>query len=349
MRAEEIYIVKLFVRRISHLFAVQIICCPPHISQFINSKHDKRTFSALQFNVQRFTKMVPLHIFCSLLLLLCANTLVSGHGNMVKPFTWWDPDQIGWTWELGTGAKTGIGCGSLDLPPEAECSDSGGDCDENWYANNVKIPGNATNLPPEMFPSGECGKEDHPWHAPGTAPIYSPCGTAGGMPNGCNDDGEGEFGDCCGSDGKCGSWAFGPNAENVEWPDMPITEWTAGSSQEVAWYVGPNHAGGYQYRLCKMPEGGVGELTEECFQQNPLEFDGKDQWINYKKDRETGDLTEVKAAQTREGTFPEGSMWRANQILRGDDVPDEMLHGHIVDNVIVPSDIEPGEYVVSFR
>ena len=51
------------------------------------------------------------------------------------------------------------------------------------------------------------------------------------MPNGCNHDGEGEFGDCCGSDGKCGSWAFGPNAEDVEWPDMPITEWNAGSSQ----------------------------------------------------------------------------------------------------------------------
>ena len=43
------------------------------------------------------------------------------------------------------------------------------------------------------------------------------------MPNGCNHDGEGDFGDCCGSDGKCGSWAFGPNAEDVEWPEMPIT------------------------------------------------------------------------------------------------------------------------------
>ena len=72
----------------------------------------------------------------------------------------------------------------------------------------------------------------------------------------------------------------------------------------MAWYVGPNHAGGYHYRLCKMPEGGIGELTEECFQQTPLEFDGEDQWINYKKDRETGELTEVKALQTREGTFP---------------------------------------------
>ena len=75
---------------------------------------------------------------------------------------------------------------------------------------------------------GECGKEDHPWNAPGTAPIYSPCGTAGGMPNGCNNDGEGGYCDCCMED-KCGAWAFGPNAEDIEWPNMPITEWIAGT------------------------------------------------------------------------------------------------------------------------
>ena len=96
-----------------------------------------------------------LHVIYSLVLVLPNSIFVLGHGNMVRPFTWWDPDQIGWTWELGTGAKTGIGCGSLDLPPEAESSESGGDCDENWYANDVKIPGNASsNLPPEMFPNG---------------------------------------------------------------------------------------------------------------------------------------------------------------------------------------------------
>ena len=47
------------------------------------------------------------------------------------------------------------------------------------------------------------------------------------------------------------------------------------TSQEVAWYCGANHAGGYSYRLCKMPEGGIGDVTEECFQQTPLEFVGK--------------------------------------------------------------------------
>ena len=36
--------------------------------------------------------------------------------------------------------------------------------------------------------------------------------------------------------------------------------------QEVKWYVSANHAGGYSYRLCKMPERGIKDLTEECFQ-----------------------------------------------------------------------------------
>ena len=97
-------------------------------------------------------KMVFSHILCSLLFL---GSMVNGHGNMVKPATWWDPDQFEWAWEMGTGHDTDIGCGSLDLPSKANCSDYGGDCDQNWYANNVRIPGTATNLPPEMFPSGE--------------------------------------------------------------------------------------------------------------------------------------------------------------------------------------------------
>ena len=81
----------------------------------------------------------------------------------------------------------------------------------------------------------------------------------------------------------------------------------------MAWHLGANHAGGYSYRLCKMPEGGIGDLTEECFQQNPLDFVGDIQWIEYQKDKNTGFRTELEALQTTEGTHPAGSMWRANQ------------------------------------
>ena len=44
--------------------------------------------------------------------------------------------------------------------------------------------------------------------------------------------------------------------ENYEWPDMPVTEWRAGSFQEVAWWAGANHAGGYSYRPV-LPDGKI--------------------------------------------------------------------------------------------
>ena len=66
-----------------------------------------------------------------------------------------------------------------------------------------------------------------PWSAPGTTFVNGPCGTLEGAPNDCKDDGVGEFGECGGE--SCGKFAMGDNAENYEWPDMPITEWRAGS------------------------------------------------------------------------------------------------------------------------
>ena len=44
---------------------------------------------------------------------------------------------------------------------------------------------------------------------------------------GCDNDGEGSFGDCC--SGNCDSFALGGNAETYQWPNMPVTEWTAGA------------------------------------------------------------------------------------------------------------------------
>ena len=45
------------------------------------------------------------------------------------------------------------------------------------------------------------------------------------------------YGDCCsiGKFGGCsGGWAFGEGAHLSEWSDAPVTEWLAGSVQEVA-------------------------------------------------------------------------------------------------------------------
>ena len=62
-------------------------------------------------------------------------------------------------------------------------------------------------------------------------------------------------------------------------------------------------------------------------------------------------MTEIEALQTAEGTFPAGSMWRANQILPKKEEGGDSDYGSgiIIDSVSVPADLEPGQYVVSFR
>ena len=131
----------------------------------------------------------------------------------------------------------------------------------------------------------------------------------GGNPLGCDGDSTGEFGDCCSH--NCDGFALGKNAEEYSWPgELPVTEWSAGSYQEVSWYVSANHAGGYSYRLCRMPEGGISGVTEDCFQKIPLDFVGDKQWVMYRADHGgdgSGHRTEVAARRTREGTFPPGT------------------------------------------
>ena len=46
-----------------------------------------------------------------------------------------------------------------------------------------------------------------------------------------------------------------------------ITTWTRGKAEPVYWSTGAGHQGGYAYRLCKIPSGGVTQITEECFNQ----------------------------------------------------------------------------------
>merc|ERR1712013_272771 len=253
------------------------------------------------------------------LLYLCPTVL--GHGNMVWPMPWWDINQVGAAWDQ-KGAGTKLGCGVLDLP-HTQFEDKDG----KNSRNRMKFP----------------------WHAPGTAPVFGPCGTLGAIPLGCNGDGKGNFGDCCTD--HCDSFALGKNMEEYEWPDAPVTEWKAGSSQEVGWYVSANHAGGYSYRICRMPQDGITHLTEECFKNGHLDFIGNHQWVQYAKDKKSGHRTELRAKQTTEGTYPEGSMWRANQLIPRKEVNGDVdySHGHIYDKLQVPGDLEPGEYVVSFR
>ena len=288
------------------------------------------------------------------LLLVQAASLCRGHGNMFHPPIW--QDRGGYT--------THIGCGVLDLPKDTEFSEVRGkdpDCLVWWYSNNVVIPGHAT-IPGDMAQDEvtclhQAGhyddKKEFPWNAPGTAPTFGPCGTMGGNPLGCDGDSTGEFGDCCSH--NCDGFALGKNAEEYSWPgEIPVTEWSAGSHQEVSWYVSANHAGGYSYRLCRMPEEGIVRVTEDCFQETPLDFVGDKQWVMYRADHGndgTGHRTEVAARRTREGTFPHGSQWTANPLWPRyeEGGSSDYSQGQVIDLVKVPEDLEPGEYVLSFR
>ena len=154
-----------------------------------------------------------------------------------------------------------------------------------WYTNYTFIEGDPT-LPESMRTYrnvvGDIYRQ-HPWRSPGSAPIHSPCGNDGGNPDGCPVGApRGEGVDCFG-----GGWSHGPNAEDYDFLDIPVTEWVAGSIVEVAWGILANHGGGYSYRLCKMPKQGRSYLTEECFQQTPLDFVGDFQWVQYGKDEST--------------------------------------------------------------
>ena len=106
------------------------------------------------------------------------------------------------------------------------------------------------------------------------------------------------------------------------------------TGQEVAWYADANHAGGYSYRLCRMPDGGIRDVTEECFQQTQLDFVGDIQYVEYNKHKgNPGKRDKLTALQTTEGTFPAGSMWRANPLLayRGEGGSSSYGKGHIID------------------
>jgi len=304
------------------------------------------------------------------------SSLVAGHGNMVWPPVWWDiGGEIGLTpgqhcysgseYSFGDAAKSGVNC--------------------MWYTNYTHIPGEPTLDPTlrtfaNIDPDYEWWVVTNPWMSPGSAPVVTPCGAAGGNPYGCPAGApEGPGQDCGGPYG--GGFSYGPKAEDFHFQDMVTTEWVSGKTALVGWGIAANHGGGYQYRLCKLPEEGRSALTEECFQKTPLTYASDIQWAQYGYD--TDNRTEFRANRTSEGTFPAGSVWTKNPIpncagLGGGyfdpdsscpgglqfPAPAEGLLGQganinnpskfdfqwtIMDEVVVPSDLVPGEYVLSFR
>jgi len=318
----------------------------------------------------------------SLLVSLFRPFFVAGHGNMVWPPTWFDIE-----------GSVGLSPGGFMMADQIM-----------WFTNWTFIPGEAT-LDPSLYTvpdyhddaylewsRAHCLYEPgwldydvcfawypnnpshNPWMAPGSAPVWSPCGVGGGNPEGCGPQEGMDPIDCPG-----GGYSYGPDARDFHWEAAVSTEWTRGSTAEVGWGLIANHGGGYSFRLCKVENNDPGAVTEECFQRTPLKFATEDSWVQYGWDESSRVV--FKANRTTEGTFPPGSEWTMNPIPvcnshvmgwldptcpegtefppRGPGLfgagehqetagqPDFLFT--IMDEVEVPMDLEPGTYILSFR
>ena len=150
--------------------------------------------------------------------------LVHGHGNMVHPPVWMDRSA-----RTPEGRLEWPGCGVLDDQiPETEWQNTtqrSPSCLNYWFTNNTVTSGEVT-IPEDMSqPEALCkqhGSTSNPWLAPGTAPVFSPCGTMGGNPLGCRGDGVGNFGDVCifADETFPGGFAKGWNAEEFDWKNL---------------------------------------------------------------------------------------------------------------------------------
>merc|ERR1711988_1738430 len=161
----------------------------------------------------------------------------------------------------------------------------------------------------------------NPWRAPGSAPVENPCGLNGGgyMPGPHGTGGEAFFG-----------FLQGWKGTEVS-PLLKETTWIAGSTVQVAWGITANHGGGYQYRLCRLRNKGINiteQVSEECFQQTPLEFVGDKQWIQFGNGVEGDKMVEIPAVRVTEGVLPEGSTWTRNPIPACSDLPYMGGHNH---------------------
>eukprot|EP00051_Salpingoeca_urceolata_P026278 m.476717 g.476717 ORF g.476717 m.476717 type:complete len:496 (+) comp20624_c0_seq1:318-1805(+) len=169
-----------------------------------------------------------------------------------------------------------------------------------------------------------------PWCAPGSAAVKSPCGVFAG---GFNFDGR--------------------DMLDLE-PAMADT-WVAGEEAEVVWNIVANHGGGYSYRLCPAS----GDLTEECFQSNHLDFASDSQFLVHKGATDKP-LSNWTAVRLNKGTTPKGSTWTRNPVsMEVDTLPPipnfPEIRGRgpfeygVMDKVKVPANLPAGDYVLSFR
>jgi len=234
---------------------------------------------------------------------------------------------------------------------------------KDWFTNHTFIPGEPT-IPDDMYDAENSARLDalkrkkHPWTSPGTAPTFGEgCGANGGNPNGCQCKEEGPinfcygnedrpYGSCCAqSYYRCGGFSQGKSAmEHADdglFNDAAVTRWRRGKTAEVLWKSGAKHGGGYAYRLCKVPSTGISGVTEQCFQNGHLRFDGRYTWVTNSA-RSGSRFVRVPAVRT---TDVNGSQWTK--------INTQPNAGNVEwfwkDRVQVPQSLETGRYVLSFR
>jgi len=135
----------------------------------------------------------------------------------------------------------------------------------------------------------------NPWRAPGKAPVFDPCGMAGGRWTEAFNA------------AAFNTTAFakmGDLGSKVLQPRPSGTVWVRGGTAQTRWQMTANHGGGYVYRLCAAGA----ELNEECFQQTELEWATPThvlRFANASRDRK------IKATDVTQGG---GIGWRLNPL-----------------------------------
>lgn len=261
----------------------------------------------------------------------------------------------------------------------SNCTDNYGYGWDDFGTNNFANPcgSKMTQTLPQQYWTypipGGVWAANHPWRAPGSAPVLDSCGLSGGSYV--------ENNRAAGYGNQTVVHKQGFPGSTLP-PVKQKTTWQTGSVVEVAMGMFVNHGGGYIYRLC--PIGSA--LTEECFWKHALKFHGDKQLLRWSN----GTEIQIPATRVSNGTFPAGSMWSMIPIpacaseLGGEQgigcerpqFPpppgcDASCWGYqprdtqpcpadrpgcattefpdIVDQVEVPADLAPGDYVISWR
>jgi hypothetical protein len=238
---------------------------------------------------------------------------VSGHGAIISPRSRNSIDYLvgvnapkDWPSNRDCTNITGSGCnnGQADFWYSQGCFIGCPECDHTSGRRQIDLCGlgvKATINDPKYRSVNRAAAagspqdiyKHNPWRYPGSAPTANACGLAGGTPWGKE---VGEAGDYTNT-----TYAHhGMQGTDLN-PLFTGVEWKIGGEGEVTWQVENNHGGGYQYRLCPADQ----ELTEECFQSHPLDFNQDEQAIVFKN----GTLFKIPGTFVSNGVLPVGSTW----------------------------------------